>query len=107
MTDSEKESTRKKGMKKKSLGYGKKKGRETEEGIEKGSRRREKTKEKEGEETQMKRKRVQEKERKGERRQSEADVLGSFRAMSRRGVQTSHGQHTKHRTQCPDPDSCR
>lgn len=26
--------------------------------------------------------------------------------MSRLGVQTSHSQHTKHRTQCPDPDSC-
>lgn len=26
--------------------------------------------------------------------------------MSRLGVQTSHGQHTKHRTQCPDPVSC-
>lgn len=91
------------GYEKKSLGYGKKKGRETEEGIEKGSRRREKTKEKEGEETQMKKKGSK---RKGERRQSEADVLGSFRAMSRRGVQTSHGQHTKHWTQSPDPDSC-
>lgn len=34
----------------------------------------------------------------------EADVSGSFRAMSRLRVQTSHGQHTKHRIQCPDPD---
>ena len=48
-----------------------------------------------------------EKGRGDSRRQSEADVLGSFRAMSRLGVQTSHGQHTKHRTQCPDLDSCK
>ena len=50
MTDSGKESTRETSMKKKrSLGYGKKKGRETEEGIEKGSLHREK---KEGRERQ-------------------------------------------------------
>lgn len=55
------------GYEKKSLGYGKKKGRETEEGIEKGSRRREKTKEKEGEETQMKKKKgPREREKGGE-----------------------------------------
>lgn len=101
MIDSENQSTRKKGREKKP-GVRKERERDRGEGIEKGSQRKEKTKEKEVEETDEKR--VQ--DRKGERRPSEADVLGSFRAMSRLGVQTSHGQHTKHWTQCPDPDSC-
>lgn len=55
---------------------------------------------------QMKKESKRERARGDRARQSEADVLGSFRAMSRLRVQTLHGQHTKHRTQCPDPDSC-
>lgn len=107
MTDSEKESMRKEGRRrKKKPGVQKeKRQRDRGEGIEKGSLHKE---EKEGEEAEMKRgsKRKTEKGRGDSRRQSEADVLGSFRAMSRICVQTSHGQHTKQRTQCPDPDSC-
>lgn len=34
-----------------------------------------------------------------------ADELGSFRVTTRLCLQTTHGQHTKHQTQCTDPDS--
>lgn len=40
------------------------------------------------------------------RRDREAGERSSFSATGRLGVQTRHGQHTKHWTQSSDPDSC-
>lgn len=37
---------------------------------------------------------------------SKADELGSFGVTTGLCLQTTHGQHTKHQTQCTDPDSC-